>query len=413
MITFYLACAGLVLLSAVFYLFPRRRGPAAEDDVARANVEWLKLREAELAGEDEALREEARLRLLEDGALEQSPQGQDRQRPPGERFPAWALLPVVALLSAALYAFLGSAPDVMISRQLEALGEGSTEQDMRRLADAMAQRAEQRPDNLQYHALLGRYYMGAQDYDAASASFNRLVEEAPEDADALAYAAQAQYLAAGRVLDAQTRLRAEQALAANPHQRTALGLLGMASYEQGEYRAAINYWERLLAVEPPGSQGAAMIADVIARARAQVGESAPGPQPGASAPPAVAADTATEAAAAPGPGVTVTVQLPPGAGANPSDTVFILARNAAGGSRMPIAVQRLSVAQLPVTLRLDDSNSMAGQTFSEAQPVIVAAQVSPEGRPGLDGATYAVEVGPVTPSTGSGAVTLALAPIER
>ncbi len=412
MITFYLACAGLVLLSAVFYLFPRRRGAAAEDDVARANVEWLKLREAELAGEDDALREEARLRLLEDGALEQPPQPQARAR--AERFPAWTLLPVVALMSAALYAYLGAAPDVMISRQLDALGQSSTEQDMQRLADAMAQRADQRPDNLQYHALLGRYYMGAQDYEAASASFNRLVEAAPEDAEALAYAAQAQYLAAGRVLDAQSRLRAEQALAANPHQRTALGLLGMASYEQGEYRAAINYWERLLAVETPGSQGAAMIADVIARARAQLGEPVDeAQQPGAGAAPVAEATAGTEPGAAPGPGVTVTVQLPPQADAQPSDTVFILARNAAGGSRMPIAVQRLSVAQLPVTVRLDDSNSMAGQTFSAEQQVIVAAQVSPEGRPGLAGATWAVEVGPISPSTSGEVVTLALAPVER
>jgi cytochrome c-type biogenesis protein CcmH len=412
LITFYLACAGLVLLSAVFYLFPRRRGAAADDDVARANVEWLKLREAELAGEDDALREEARLRLLEDGALEQPPQPQARAR--AERFPAWALLPVVALMSAALYAYLGAAPDVMISRQLDALGQSSTEQDMQRLADAMAQRAEQRPDNLQYHALLGRYYMGAQDYEAASASFNRLVAAAPEDAEALAYAAQAQYLAAGRVLDAQTRLRAEQALAANPHQRTALGLLGMASYEQGEYRAAINYWERLLAVETPGSQGAAMIADVIARARAQLGEPVDEvQQPGAAAAPVAAAGAGVEPGDAAGPGVTVTVQLPPQADAQPSDTVFILARNAAGGSRMPIAVQRLSVAQLPITVRLDDSNSMAGQTFSAEQPVIVAAQVSPEGRPGLAGATWAVEVGPISPSASGEAVTLALAPVER
>ena len=109
----------------------------------------------------------------------------------------------------------------------------------------------------------------------------------------------------------------------------------------------------------------------------------------------------------------MSVQLPPGAAASPSDTVFILARNAGSGSRMPIAVQRLSVAQLPATLRLDDSNSMAGQTFSAEQAVIVAAQVSPDGRPGLANATFAVEVGPLSPSPGNEVVALSLQPVER
>ena len=36
-------------------------------------------------------------------------------------FPAWVLLPVVALLSSVLYYQLGAAPDVLISRQLQTL----------------------------------------------------------------------------------------------------------------------------------------------------------------------------------------------------------------------------------------------------------------------------------------------------
>ncbi|MGB1141941.1 MAG: c-type cytochrome biogenesis protein CcmI, partial [Halioglobus sp.] len=108
---FYLACAGLILLSAVFYLFPRRPGDAGEEDVASANVEWLRQREAELADEDEVLREEARLRLLEDGALEQA---ETAPAPPSGRFHSWVLLPVVAVLSVVLYVQLGAAPDVAI-----------------------------------------------------------------------------------------------------------------------------------------------------------------------------------------------------------------------------------------------------------------------------------------------------------
>jgi cytochrome c-type biogenesis protein CcmH len=100
-------------------------------------------------------------------------------------------------------------------------------------------------------------------------------------------------------------------------------------------------------------------------------------------------------------GVTVQVSAPANADIAPTDTVFILARNAESDSRMPIAVQRLTASQLPVTLRLDDGNSMAGQKLSQTASVIVAVQVSPGGQPGAANATWLGEVGPVAPSADS------------
>jgi cytochrome c-type biogenesis protein CcmH len=387
---FILACAGLVLLSGLFYLFPGQRPGGADADLQQANLEWYRLRQAELErdGNDDDLREDAQLRLLED---EQSGQpGQAPEAVAGRPFRAWWLLPVIAVASSALYYQLGAAPDVMISKQLQALDTDSTPQTMRALMGAIEERAAQRPHNLEYTALLGRFYMGQQDYSSAARTYGTLAEEVPEDAQALAYAAQAEYLASGRQLSDLARLRAEQALAINPHQRTALGLLGMASFEQQQYRAAIGYWERLLVSEPPGSEGANMINGVIATARQRLGED---PGPGEPEPAAVAATAAVSGA-----GVTVRVSLPDGAGVSPGDTVFVLARSADSDSRMPIAVQRLQAGQLPLTLRLDDSNSMAGQTLSSTASVMVFVQVSPDGRPGEANASWLGQVGPLTPS---------------
>ena len=178
---------------------------------------------------------------------------------------------------------------------------------------------------------------------------------------------------------------AEQSLAINPRQRTALGLLGMASFEQGQYRAAIEYWQRLLAMEPAGSEAAVMITGVVERAREKLGEG--GQQ-------AVRA----EIEAAVTPGVTVRVSLPAGSKIEASSTVFILARAANSDSRMPIAVQRLSGSDLPAVLRLDDSTSMAGQKLSEAESIIVIVQVSPDGQPGEANATWLGDAGPLAPS---------------
>jgi cytochrome c-type biogenesis protein CcmH len=411
--TFLLACAGLVLLSSVFYLFPRVRPGAAEEDLDRANLEWFRQREEELAGDDNsALQEDARIRLLEDQR-----QREAQQKALSQSFPVWVLLPVVALLASALYYVLGAAPDVLITQRLHAMQDNTAPAEMRDLIHAVETRSAQRPDNLHYLALLGRYYMGEEDYQQATQTYDVLVAAVPEDAQALAYAAQAEYLAAGRTLGDRARLRAEQALAADPHQRTALGLLGMASFEQQQYRAAIEYWQRLQAMEPPDSESGQMIAQVIETARQRLAEQEPGAEPVAAAGPMAAPAAATTptratatSATTAGAGVTVRVSAPQDAVIADTDTVFILARNAESDSRMPIAVQRLTGAQLPVTLRLDDSNSMAGQKLSQTASVIVAVQVSADGRPGAENASWLGEVGPVAPSSDDTALEIVLQP---
>ncbi len=400
MTLFFLACAGLLLLSGLFYLRPRKYTGGADADLERANVEWYRLRQAELAGEGAvALEEDARLRLLED---EQSAATPAAPASASGGFPAWVLLPLVVVFSGTLYFWLGAAPDVIISRQLQTLDETSTPEQMQALMASVEARSAQRPENLDYVNLLGRYYMGREEYSRAALSYAALARELPEDAYALASAAQAEYLAAGRQLSSQARLRAEQALAIDPHQRTALGLLGMASFEQQQYRAAISYWQRLLAVEQPGSDGARMIASVVETARQRL--VAAGELPDSTA--VAAADSSAESASGDAtPGVTVRVELPQGAELAPSDTVFVLARNADSDSRMPIAVQRLQAGQLPLTLRLDDSNSMAGQKLSGTESIVVVVQVSPSGTPGEAGATWLGKGGPLAPS-------LDLAPLE-
>lgn len=384
---FILACAGLVLFSGLFYLLPKKRKGGTDEELEQANLEWFQRRQAELAQEgSDALQDDAQLRLLEDD--QQRPESVS-EPPGGGTFPVWVLLPLVALLSSGLYYALGAAPDVVITRQLESLEESGAPEQMGALITAIEARSARRPDNLDYTSLLGRYYMGQQDYSRAAQAYGGLARQIPEDAQVLAYAAQADYLAAGRQLSPRARMQAEQALAINPHQRTALGLLGMASFEQQQYRGAISYWERLLATETPGSESAQMITGVIETARQRLGES--GQPPALEPTPAPAADTATA-------GVTVRVALPEGATVAASDTVFVLARNAESDSRMPIAVQRLQAGQLPVTLRLDDRNSMAGQKLSDTASVLVVVQVSPDGRPGAATATWLGEAGPLAPS---------------
>jgi cytochrome c-type biogenesis protein CcmH len=392
MITFFVGCAVLLALAVLFVMRPGARTRARAEDAA--NLDWFRLRREELTESGEAdLLEDAQLRVLEDGIEDPAPASAIAERRFGA---AWLLPPLMLVAAGWLYWQLGAMPDVTLAQRLDALGEDTPAADIDALMSDIGARVGQRPENLGYRALLGRYHMARGNYGAAADAYTELARRAPGDAQALALAAQARFLAADRQLSPEAQRLAEQALATDPRQRTALGLLGMASFEAGRYRAAIEYWERLAAQEPPDSPSAQMLADVIASARARLG-----------------GDSQDSAGgdAAPGPGIVVTVKAPVAGTLDGSETVFVLARREDAASRMPIAVQRFPAAQLPRTLRLDDRNSMAGQKLSTAGAVRVFVQVSPGGQPGLANAVLAGSAGPVTAAADdSASVEVSLAP---
>ena len=93
--------------------------------------------------------------------------------------------------------------------------------------------------------------------------------------------------------------------------------------------------------------------------------------------PSEKAASATAPAAAQG-RVSGVVQLAPelAGKVSPTDTVLIYAR-AAEGSRMPLAIVRKQVRELPAGFTLDDTMSMQpGMTLSKHSQIIVAARVS-------------------------------------
>jgi hypothetical protein len=78
---------------------------------------------------------------------------------------------------------------------------------------------------------------------------------------------------------------------------------------------------------------------------------------------------------------TLAVHVELGAGiALPGDTTVFLIVREAGGPPMPLAVRRLSVAQLPADVSLSDADAMmAGRTLSQAQSIEVVARTSRTG----------------------------------
>lgn len=376
---FFLGAGILCIVAAAFLLSRRNTTPRAAD-ASDPNLGWYAQREAELQGEDQKLLDDARLRLLEDAA---TTEGQAPAPDRGDRRLGLALLLAVVLAAGLVYQQTGSLEDVLIYEALSELTPEDSDATREALLSRIAARSRAREDNLQYLGLLGQLYMAGEDYAPAREAFGLLAEKAPEDPQALAMAAQARFLAADRQLDTQAQLLAERALAVDPEQRTALGLLGMASFEEGAYGAAINYWSRLQAQEAAASPGYEMLAQAIAVARER-GGIAP-EEPGAS-----------QGADDDGPGISVALDLPGEQALDPQAIVFVFARPAGAQGGMPIAVRRFQAGQLPTRLRLSDGDSMAGQLLSEAGEVVVSAQISLNGQPGAANAAFTGVGQPVT-----------------
>jgi len=178
-------------------------------------------------------------------------------------------------------------------------------------------------------------------------------------------------------------------LRVDPQNAMALWLAGTAAFRKNQFDLALRVWERLLPQVEPDSEDARMLQQAIDAAYAALGKSAPQ---------GAAAQAGAKSTAA-SPSVSGRVELDAALQGKvaPGDTVMVIAR--VPGSRMPIAVLRVRVTELPLSFTLDDSLAMSPQArISTASSVEVEARISKSGmaqaEPGdLVSAVQTVKVG--------------------
>jgi cytochrome c-type biogenesis protein CcmH len=339
------------------------------------------------------------------------------------RATAFALAIVVPLAAALIYAQLGTpgvltgAIDVAQPASPDSPDGAGQPQITREQIDQMvaqlAERLQREPGDAEGWVMLGRSYYVLQRYDDAVRAYAALAKLRPQDPDVLADHADALAMARGRKLDGEPMKLVRQALALNPRHMKSLAMAGSDAFERGDYKAAVDYWTRLKTELPPDVQVAQNLDASINEARTRAGGApAAAPAPGGAAPQSAgrAADTgkAADAAASKAPpqagsgaaSVGGRVALAPElrARTQPGDTVFVVAR-AAQGPRMPLAVVRLQVKDLPANFTLDDSMAMTpAMKLSNFADVVVVARVSKSGAAtpaagDLEGLSPAVRLG--------------------
>ncbi len=312
------------------------------------------------------------------------------------------VLAFVLVVAAGGYAITGEprAIDPAARAAAPAEGGGVTRDQIVAMVERLAERMKGQPDDPEGWTMLGRSYLVLEQPREAQAAFERARALRPQDPSVLADLADAIALNQGRVLAGEPARLVAAALALEPDHRKALALAGSAAFEARDYATAARHWGRIVALEPADSPLAAQARSGVEEAR-QLAAAAPAPKgsatatAAASAPPATSAAPTTAAASVSG-----TVVLSPALKeqARPQDTVFVVAR-AAEGPRMPLAVLRAQVKDLPLSFTLDDRQAMApGAGLSSATRVVVAARVSRSGQaapqPGdLEGQSATVPVG--------------------
>ncbi len=391
MTLFLVLAAVLAALALGFILTPllRRRAATSSDDRTESNAAIYRDQLVELEAEraqglvnaaryDES-RAEIERRLAEDLGGADAAGRVAKLQWQGPRL-ALVIALMLPLVAGGLYALVGTpgALDPTAGARSAQAEHDVTPEQINAMVAKLAERLEQEPDNVEGWNMLARSLSALGRFDESAKAYAKVVALGGKNADVLADYADVLAMAAGRTLDGEPTRLVQEALALDPNHVKALALAGTAEFARGDYDAAIAHWERLMKTLPADSPLAEGVRGGLATARQRAGRPALAAAPAAPTPPT----PPTTPAAAGAEAVQGIVMLDAALAANvkPEDVLFVLARPA-DGSRMPLAVARVAVRDLPYAFRLDDSMAMApGAKLSLHPRVVVTARISRSGQ---------------------------------
>ena len=242
----------------------------------------------------------------------------------------------------------------------------------------LEQKLLQDPGNLKGWLMLGRSYLMIEKFDKAVhayATANEISNGA--DPNVLVAYGEAQGFAAGNNFNQNSLTLFNKALQIDPLHQRGLWYAGLAAFQLQDYANARGYWQRLMEDIPDDqTQARTALRAYLNEARQKAGiEVAINDAPSD----AVLALKHNDLAQA---SITVHVSIANKFKENfiGANTLFIYAR-AQDGPKMPLALVRMTAADLPVAVTLDDSVGMLpGMTLSSVEQVEIIARISKSGQ---------------------------------
>ena len=384
---FVLIALGIALFVAVVFLWflLRERKPMTQASQANANAKVYRDQILDLDREHNSghisdeewqqSRDELSLRLLEDTSAVDDPAAKT------EKPAIWTAVVLAVALplgSMGMYMWVGQ-PEALNPLALKTPDQVDPK-DLTKMAQTLAEKLQDKPDNLQGWVMLGRTYRTLENFDAALRAYDSALKLTDDDdlklerIEVIAMQRQGQF-------EGEPWNVIREVLQRDPQHFGALLTAGSASYAEGKFADALKYWEQArkpLDANNPDLEG---LESAIATVRERLGM-----------PPAKAAPAATS-------GLNVTGQVSLSASlkskASPNDVVFIYA-TPANGDRMPLAIFKTTVSQLPFNFTLDDSTAMApDRKLSAAGEVMVKVRVTKSGNAMPQSGDLSGSLGPV------------------
>ena len=379
-----LALTAVVVVVLMWGLLRSRLTPEHKHEQANTKVyrqQLLDLEKEHAEGVINALsfeqtRAELLGRMLEDTAQTENAAGSKSPRALVSAMVLAVLLPVAAMST---YVWLGQPQG--LDPQMTA-AEASQQPDLQAMADSLAQKLQTDSSDPQRWVMLGRTYRALNQYDKALPAYQKALDLRGDDDIALERA-EVLALRRGGDFSGEPWAVIRQVLAKNARHFNGLALAGSASYAQGDYKKAIQYWQLARSELNENDEELKGLDIALNTAREKAGEPAMAPKQPAPSQASVASTVSASGAALSG---RVSIDPTVKAQIAPTDVVFVYA-TPTDGQKMPLAILRKTVDNLPFDFVLDDSMAMnSASKLSSQTKVMLKVRISKSGeamtRPG-------------------------------
>ena len=401
MVEFIVIVIVLTILALFFFapaLFKTSRLPAENYDerntqIARERLDELK--QSLTSGEmSQANFDAAKQELEANLAIDLSTVKQNNQNVENsDKTAALILMVAVPVVTVVLYMQLGH-PDAIDAKPGEVVAQKANEAgdkpkvSMQEAVVKLAARLKKEPENSEGWFMLARTYMVMKRYDEAIAAFEKTMTLVGDDANILVRYADALAMANKGVLNGAPRKAINKALALDPQNQQGLWLAGVAAIETKEFKLALKHMLVLQPLLASNAEALSQLHNMIERTEQNLTMDEI-KQVQASLPEQLVPSRNTVKSDAPVSTNQAEIQLTVSLDASlkgqvsPQDVIFIYAK-AMNGPPMPLAAVKKTVAELPITVTLNDAMAMMpAMKLSSFNKVKVGAKIS---RAGVAGA---------------------------
>ncbi|GAC15744.1 c-type cytochrome biogenesis protein CcmI [Aliiglaciecola lipolytica] len=227
---------------------------------------------------------------------------------------------------------------------------------------AMRSKLVSSPDDYIGWLLLGRLHASLNRIESALQSFEKAYALAPEHDGVLSSYTQTLVMTGQENYIRQAQQLLQQMSQKNPQDLNALGMLAVASSQLGDTQTALASWRKLKAMLPADDPMASEVDKRIVQLTGQTSSQQSDDKPANS-----------------GTSVLITVSITPELEALIPENafIFVFAQDASGAVRMPAAVVKSRLAELPLQVELSDANAMMPTyKLSQLQQVRLVARIS-------------------------------------